>query len=369
MKSLKDYVSLLEGSTHDDDREELKDDATCAREAENVDPEDVDIESDSDDVEEAISSESLTLESAIVAYNIIDVSCCEAYVMNPSESNLMNLNATMEASIKDVWEKIKAFFKKVWNKIVSWFNKIKMYVLSVFMNGEKFIAKYKSEIESKLSTLTERDITYDGYRFTDNPLNVGKRAQKGINDLMKEYKDFANSVENDETVFKQEVSVFNKTLKEFKEDPDFKPERMKEDFIRESYGQKTIFKVTPNIIRDEIKFVTTGKASLLKVVNDLSATITNVVRNLESLCKTLESKYNNEKKKASYTKAFSEVPNVISAINSAINGYSKLTAKYCNDRVSQAVVLCRKVLGGSAAKESFEYNGSGSVLESVMNII
>lgn len=372
MKSLKDYVSILEGSAHvEDDKEQLKDDETCAKEAEGVDPEDIDIEVETDEVEESLSTESLTLESAVVAYGIIDASCCEAYVMNPTETSFENLSATMEASAKELWEKIKAFFKKLWNKIVGWFNKVKMYVLSVFMNGEKFINKYKSEIESKLSTLSSRELKYDGYKFTDYPstkaVELGDSAKK-LKDAFDKLIDTLKKDDKNNDEVKKISKELQDSINDLKNDPKMNLDKQKEEFIDNAYGQKTIFVINSKIMKEEIKFVVSGKAKALKQVNDSFSTVTNNIRDIESKVKKLET--GDDTKGKNFSAIFSATSQIISIINTMSTQQVKLTTKYCKDRVSQAVALSRKVLGGSAAaKESFEYNGSGSVLESVMNII
>ena len=365
MKSLKDYVSLLEGGQVEYGREELKSDDVCAKEAESVDPEDIDLDSDADEVEESCYNEVLSLETAFVASGIIEASCCEAYVTNPSSSNYSKMTVTMEASLKELWDKIKAFFKRIWNKVVSWFNKLKMYVFSIFMNGEKFIKKYKSEIEAKLSTLNSRELKYDGYLFSDKKADV---ALKSSSDLVKGIEKLINEAGKLKDLTVDEIKDKKKTLDE--EFEDYSAEKVIEIYKDEIYGLKKIFKISPDVIRNELKFVLSDKSDLIKTVNEGSDNITNILRDSERAIKKIETDLKDNDEKSGVVREYcSSLTSAIGQYNTFNNASTRAIVSYANDRVSQAVALCRKVLGGSAAKESFEYNGSGSVLESVMNII
>ncbi len=73
-----------------------------------------------------------------------------------------NIQPVLENVFKDGFAKIKAIFVKLWKKIKAWFDAVIRRFKIFFTNGEKFISKFKNEIESK----TAKGFTYKGYKYT-----------------------------------------------------------------------------------------------------------------------------------------------------------------------------------------------------------
>lgn len=169
MFSFDDYMAMLEGTDNMDTSDNMDD-----TDLEKID--DTEMKDDSDDLVESSLSEAYEVEKALVAFEMMDIYCSEQYLMQGKD-----MTVTMEASIKGVWEKIKKFFKKIWGKIKAFFKKAKLYILSIFMDTEKFYEKYKSEIDTKLKNLDAMKLYVNDYvDYSKIDIKVWIDALKGM---------------------------------------------------------------------------------------------------------------------------------------------------------------------------------------------
>lgn len=70
----------------------------------------------------------------------------------------------LESVVKDTWAKIKTFFIKLWEKVKAWFKTARQYLDRLFLSGEKFVKKYKSQLESKAREATKFE--FEGFDYT-----------------------------------------------------------------------------------------------------------------------------------------------------------------------------------------------------------
>ena len=72
-----------------------------------------------------------------------------------------NPETLMENVVTDFFKKLVEAFKKLWAKIKGWFKEVIKSLEVLFMNGEKFIKKYKKELEDKKAT----GFKYKGFKY------------------------------------------------------------------------------------------------------------------------------------------------------------------------------------------------------------
>jgi len=94
-----------------------------------------------------------------------------------------NPEALLENVVGDFFKKIVEAFKKLWAKIKAWFKEVIKTLEVQFMSGEKFIKKYKKELEDKKAT----GFNYKGYKY-----DVAK-MEKSIDDVAKKASGYTNT--------------------------------------------------------------------------------------------------------------------------------------------------------------------------------
>jgi len=96
----------------------------------------------------------------------------------------------MEGFVKDSFGKLKNAVMKLWAKVKAWFAKAKKNLIIFFTSGEKFINKFKTEIEGKASG----GFRYEGYHYD---MSAGDSAVKHAEDVFEKVVDLnANTIDS-----------------------------------------------------------------------------------------------------------------------------------------------------------------------------
>lgn len=96
--------------------------------------------------------------AVIEAMHAFDMAELEAV---KESGNNETLTPAMEASMKEVWDKIKTFFKKMYERIMGFFNNAMDFVNSIVMSGSAFAKKY----EERLNKVSLSGFTYEMYEY------------------------------------------------------------------------------------------------------------------------------------------------------------------------------------------------------------
>lgn len=89
----------------------------------------------------------------------------ELELMKESSFDAQAASPVLEASLKDIWQKIKAAFVKLGQRIMAFFKSVIDYINSLVMSGADFAKKY----EERLNKLDLKEFYYDMYDYSNVP--------------------------------------------------------------------------------------------------------------------------------------------------------------------------------------------------------
>lgn len=357
MFNFNDYLAMLEVASDTTTSNDTNTDSSDSK-LDDVDIKDEDIDSMADDVKESGFKESYLLDLAILSMEKTDMMCSEQYIMRGVSRE--QLEPTLEASIKGAWESIKKFFKKIWKKIKSFFSNAKLYIMSVFMDTEKFYDKYKSEIDAKVKNLNKIELYVD---FTDySGLDAEMDTLKAEVEAFKKTLSFINEMASTE-LSKEE---YEKKLQELDDNTlssDILASKIESD-AKISIGST---KLTPEIFNKEFEFFK-RKKNIIKDIEDLEK---DVDRAMEDAQKKIDRLKSDNEESEGKLRSIRYGSKSIAVINSKVTKELSIVIKLINNRGKQFNSILRTIIRNSnVKKESFNnYYGDGDTeftIESIM---
>lgn len=112
------------------------------------------------------SSDAAILEFADSLYKITAGLYIADSIMETRSVTESSYDATpvLEATAKEIFQKIKAALINFWNKVKAWFKAVIDQIKALFMSGEKFVKTYATQIKEKASK--NKSYKYKGYGYS-----------------------------------------------------------------------------------------------------------------------------------------------------------------------------------------------------------
>ena len=264
--------------------------------------------------------------AVIEAMHAFDMAEMEA--MKESGSEIVS-TPLMEASAKEIWDKIKKFFKNLWSKIVAFFQSAIDYVSSLVMSGTAFAKKY----EERLSKLNLNGFTYEMYEY-----NFESIYAKDISELSKYQEEVTKSIAK---VSEIDISKdnFNELVSRYSDGIESIRNKIPHDIVKKLTGETNPEKFNEALAN---KFRSGGKKKSLKIT-DLSKYI-KFLKSSNGLIQHIKNT------KDGVNKVFKEIDQ---AINKAANEAAKAGEGATTQRSAKKASLIRSLSGSCSIVQTY----------------
>lgn len=283
--------------------------------------------------------------------------------------------ALMEGAVKDFFKKILDTLKKFWAKVKAWFKSVIEHIQVYFMNGKKFIEKYKDALNKKEA----KNFTYSAHKYDIDKMEstadkVIKEAQRYMSPKISGITSESNAdwVKNSFGTVALTSSEFVETLCKKAIGGCDSIAAIKEQLAliaRDMVNDKRDWKdFNGNSKADMIKYVEKNSEILNKIKEANSESDSNF-KNAISAIGSLENSIKDNDKLVSVISTVSG--NVKTALSLTQGVYAVKTAMYKEAYGEFLGILKSYALykDKSATKESYEPATEGSILDSAMALL
>lgn len=281
----------------------------------------------------------------------------------------------LEGVVGDFFRKVWAMIQKLWGKIKAFFKAVYRYFETLFMSGEKFVKKYKKELEDKTAT---------GFTYTAHKFDLKKG--ESFADQM------SGKIDRDMDEVVKRLDAVTKVAKMAASDSDgkeYKVEDEKEEMLK-VLGVDSVSELVEKIReaymspeKEELKdFEDVSKSDMIKtlmdktkILNELSKDAKAIDDGFKKISKSLKDAQNKfETEDASVKEKIARhVNNYISGFKFSVtvNNTVVATKRDCVGKALKSFQsTLRSYLFYKPAKESFggdeDYSAGSSLLESAM---
>lgn len=281
-----------------------------------------------------------------------------------------------ESAIAD---KAKAFFAKIkkmiqdlWAKVKKFFANAIMAVSAMFMNGKKFVSKYKTKLEAVKS----KKVTLDGFVFTNIEAIDGatKVSKDKLDKLIKDFTDVGTHIK----AYSKDVTDYNKskedkikvdemlqTLKDNKEEflngvrsnliGKTNQESYSQDLYRYFRNNETAAKQITMVVSDAIKILESDYSGVVKnIQKEFDRSFNDQLKKVNDFEKDIKA-IDNMDERTTGGQVISKYMSAASAFNSEATGIKSIISSFftawksaISAAESQAKKVCVKAATGKA---------------------
>lgn len=297
-------------------------------------------------------------EIALEAYETITRLTAGLYIADAMTENAVfegaqtaeDAESVMEASVKEMAEKVKQAFIKLRDKIVSWFKSVKERVLVMFMKTGKFVEKYEKQIKDKAA---KADFYYKGYQYTKSPA----AGQTSVISTLAKIADEVESASNKPAAGKKAIEGIKDKYSD-----ELNTSKMKEELTKDCRGEskEKDLRISAGEVDKMISFVK-GYNADTKAMKD---NVDNSVRAINKIIKNIDK----DAKGAKDASAFTAKTALLKQITAQMQAANSHCLKLMSDLYKNYGAVLRRLYG--AVKESaISTEDSGdSLLEAAMKM-
>lgn len=218
-------------------------------------------------------------------------------MLHESITNPEGFGVFQENAFKNFYAKVKAFFVKLWGMIKEVFSKFVMWIDSKIKSEKEFVAKYETEIKTKMGVIKKVEVK--GFEYTIDAVDT---ATTGI---PTDAKAIVASVPEDADSAKMEEETKKKFVKAVlggKGDEDDIPKSVFKA-LRNEADEKTDITIQAgdlNSLINELKTFSDTKSKMNKDKTASDKAFTNVISSIEKLGSAIGTEKADEKKKVDF---------------------------------------------------------------------